>query len=76
MTQMTRREEQKFTEDMTTLYLLLTKKDTKGFRKHIISLLDKLNQSATRDFYKEQIDKACMEVLNKHFETLFYRGLN
>lgn len=64
-----------FDKDLLELAEVIKSKNNKAFRKQIWSMLDKMQSSNTKNYYKDKINKLCEILTGECYEALFIRGL-
>ena len=63
-----------FENDIINLAEIICSKNTKEFRRKLLSMFDKMQVSNTKQFYKEAINRVCMLLAGNSYEALFMRG--
>lgn len=53
----------------------IEERENKAFRKKLIQMIDKMQMSNTKTYYKNVIDKLCVGMTGEHYETLFIKGI-
>ena len=63
-----------FEKDIIELAEIIVAKDSKGFKRKLLGMFDKMQISNTKQFYKEVINRVCMRLSNQPYEVLFIKG--
>ena len=63
-----------FEKDIIELAEIIVAKDSKGFKRKLLGMFDKMQISNTKQFYKEAINRVCMRLAGNSYEALFIRG--